>query len=183
VIDEILNVGMSLRLSVCLSSCLPQLMLAPPKPKRGRPSNSDKAAAAAMAAAAAAAAEQQQQYLDGEDLQQQSYSEGVAAQPLHYAAAAAAWLPLEQQQQQQPDPEVLQALAVKEQQLADLQRVRFELETLRLLVDQIRKREKFKMLVSTLSQHQLTMTCYDAPSGVVLLLKSDAMCCWISASE
>jgi hypothetical protein len=59
----------------------------------------------------------------------------------------------QQQQQQQmygamPDPHSLASLAIREQQLMALQGVRMELESLRLLADQVRRREKFKNLVS-----------------------------------
>jgi hypothetical protein len=56
-----------------------------------------------------------------------------------------------QQQQQQymymPDPQRLATLAIREQQLAALQGARFELESLRLLVDMARRREKLKVQV------------------------------------
>lgn len=56
------------------------------------------------------------------------------------------------QQQQQvyavmPDPNRLANLAIREQQLAALQGVRMELESFRLLSDQVRRREKFKVQV------------------------------------
>ena len=54
-------------------------------------------------------------------------------------------------QQQQlgmpPDPARLAALAVREQQLAALQGVRMELESVRLLADQVNRREKLKKQV------------------------------------
>jgi hypothetical protein len=46
-----------------------------------------------------------------------------------------------------PDPAVLQALAVREQQHVCLQRVRYELERVRQLIDMVRKKEKVKWQV------------------------------------
>jgi hypothetical protein len=77
------------------------------------------------------------------------------------SAAAAAADPYQQQQMQQmqftyvqqqqlgmpPDPARLAALAVREQQLAALQGVRMELESVRLLADQVNRREKLKKQV------------------------------------
>lgn len=78
-----------------------------------------------------------------------------------WGSAAAAADPYQQQQMQQmqfsyaqqqqlgmpPDPARLAALAVREQQLAALQGVRMELESVRLLADQVNRREKLKKQV------------------------------------
>jgi hypothetical protein len=46
-----------------------------------------------------------------------------------------------------PDPAVLAALALREQQQVCLQRVRYELERVRQLIDMVRKKEKVKWQV------------------------------------
>jgi hypothetical protein len=52
-----------------------------------------------------------------------------------------------QQQQPPPDLTVLQALAVREQQQVCLQRVRYELERVRQLIDMVLKKEEVKWQV------------------------------------
>lgn len=73
--------------------------------------------------------------------QQQQQVSGAAASYPHPPAVAAP-----------PDPARLAALAGREQQLLSLQGVRLELERVRLLADQVRRREKIK--------HQVGVLCW-----------------------
>lgn len=107
--------------------CYVHLQIAPvpevPKPRRGRPP---------------AGAYNLDDYDETAEQQQPDQAAAAATGPVAPAAPSAVNI----------DPAVLQALAVKEQKIWILQGVRFELETLRMLADQVKRREKVKLQVS-----------------------------------
>jgi hypothetical protein len=70
-----------------------------------------------------------------------SYSDALLQDQDTYSQGA------EAVQRPPPDPAVLAALAVREQQQVCLQRVRYELERVRQLIDMVRKKEKVKWQV------------------------------------
>lgn len=125
-----------------LSQIIPPL----PKGRRGRPPS----LATQLAAAAAAVGSDPQ---DGNWEPPRAAAAGGAAAIVDYGQLLEQQQQPQQQLQEQPppytlDPDRLNALAVREQQLSALQMVRFELENLRLLADQVHRREKLKHQVS-----------------------------------